>query len=549
MVYLSIVIFLIILMVAGIGVDAMMAEMRRTKMQDTLDHAVIAAAALEQDLDPASVVSDYFDKADLEDHLRDIQVTEGTGYRTVFAEADTTFATQFMHLSGVDELTVNAKAGAEERIGGVEISMILDVSGSMNSNNRLPNLKVAAKDFVDTLTSTTEDGKLSISIVPYATQVSAPESFISHFNLSQEHSYSNCVNFAATDYATTSLDLGTPLTRTMHFDPWSTSDARDDSPMGLVPRPVCVDASDNSREMVILENDATRLKSFIDAMWGGGNTSIDVGMKWGTALLDASIQPAINQMIADGEVNPAFLGRPYAYTEAQTLKVIVLMTDGQNTSQYFINDAYRSGNSNIWWNPTSEVYSIYTGQDTADADGDGITDEAMFYWPHANLWRDHAYGNGVYAQTQDSYGCQSFDVDGSCSAYRTIAGTAAGDEPGQAVNLTYADLWAQTSLRQNRNANYYPWMDDNQANRDWYNRVRNFVGHSTKNARTQAICDSAKAEGIIVFTIGFEAPEAGQAVLQNCASSANHYFDVQGLEIADAFAAIAASIRQLRLTQ
>ena len=92
-------------------------------------------------------------------------------------------------------------------------------------------------------------------------------------------------------------------------------------------------------------------------------------------------------------------------------------------------------------------------------------------------------------------------------------------------------------------------MNDSEANDDWYYGVRKYVGSSTKDARTQAICDAAKAEGIIVFTIGFEAPSAGQSVLQNCASSASHYFDVDGLEIADAFAAIAASIRQLRLTQ
>lgn len=548
-VFLSVIMFLIILMVGGIGVDVMLAEMRRTQLQDTLDRAVLAAASLEQDLDPESVVEDYFDKTALSEHLKDIQVEEGLGYRTVTATADTTVATQFMHLSGVSSLSMNAASGAEERIGGVEISMVLDVSGSMNSNSRLPNLKIAAKDFVDTLTTTTEDGKLSVSIVPYATQVSAPEDFIQHFNLTNEHSYSNCVNFAASDFDSTSIDPTAQLTRTMHFDPWYTFDGRDNDPMELVQSPVCVEADDNSREMLVMQKDATTLKNFIDAMWGGGNTSIDVGMKWGTALLDASLQPVIDNMITDGQVSADFDGRPYAYDNSQTLKVIVLMTDGQNTSQYYIDDQFRTGDSNIWWNDEQEVYSVYIGEDTGDEDNDGNTTEPMFYWPFNNSWNDHAYGEGVYEETQVDYECRSYRRNGSCRRYRRVETVVTVDEPGSAEIVTYADLWAYTSIKYNRNEHYYPWMNDSEANDDWYYGVRKYVGSSTKDARTQAICDAAKAEGIIVFTIGFEAPSAGQSVLQNCASSASHYFDVDGLEIADAFAAIAASIRQLRLTQ
>jgi len=87
-----------------------------------------------------------------------------------------------------------------------------------------------------------------------------------------------------------------------------------------------------------------------------------------------------------------------------------------------------------------------------------------------------------------------------------------------------------------------------QRNGDTYD-VRRYVGSSTKNSRTKDICDAAKAAGTIVYTIGFEAPYSGQVVLADCASSDAHYFDVDGLEITEAFASIASSIRKLRLTQ
>ena len=63
------------------------------------------------------------------------------------------------------------------------------------------------------------------------------------------------------------------------------------------------------------------------------------------------------------------------------------------------------------------------------------------------------------------------------------------------------------------------------------------------------ICNAAKGEGIIVFSVAFEAPDAGKAALQNCASTAGHYFDVSGTDLSEAFAAIARQISQLKLTQ
>jgi hypothetical protein len=123
------------------------------------------------------------------------------------------------------------------------------------------------------------------------------------------------------------------------------------------------------------------------------------------------------------------------------------------------------------------------------------------------------------------------------------------DEPGSAALLSYGELWAYTSMEEIVEALYEPWMNDSQAWSDWYYAVRNYVNSSAKDARTKAICDAAKEKGVIVFTIGFEAPSGGKAVIKDCASSDSHFFDVKGLEISDAFSSIASSIRKLRLTQ
>ncbi len=511
-------VFLIMLMVGGIGIDLMRFERDRAKLQSTLDRAVLAAADLDQQLPAAAVVADYFDKAGLSQFLTSVTVDEGLGYRIVSGTAVAEIRTHFMHMTGVDTLSAMAASTAEERIGNVEISLVLDVSGSMLDNNRMINLQAASRDFIDNMVDNTEEGKLSISIVPYAMQVSLPADFLAEFNISDEHAYSNCVNFADSDFHSTGISTAQPLERTMHFDlRRNTFDGRGNDPMRLVDSPIC-DTAGSSREVLIKQNNADTLKTFITNLHAGGNTSIDLGMKWGTALLDPSMNPVINTMIANGTVPGDFAARPHRFDDADTLKVVVLMSDGDNTRQFYINEDFREGDSNVWWNADEKKYSVYYARFNA------------YYWPHARQWADHPYG-------QDGQGCV-WSGGWQCF-YRT--------DPGTPVRLSYAELWAYTSLWQNMRHNYRPW--DPNAWRNWYRNMFDWVDPATKDARTQNICNAAKDQGIIVFTIGFEAPPRGESVLRDCASSINHYFDVDGLELNDAFASIASSIRKLRLTQ
>lgn len=548
MVIFGVYLFVMMLMVVGIGVDVMRFERDRTGLQYTLDRAVLAAADLDQTLDAGAVVRDYFTKSDIEGSITSVTVDEGIGYRVVTASAQANIATQFMKWSGVDTLTANARSTAQERIEGVEISLILDVSGSMSSNNRMYNMKTAAKNFVTrVLANSQDDNPVSINIIPYATQVSLPQEFSEHVKMTAEHNYSRCVDFDAEDFSATGLISGKQYNRTMHFDPWSDYDGRDNDPKQLVPNPVCED--DPRREILVMQDDLTVINTYIDNLWAGGNTSIDLGMKWGTAFLDPSLRGPFSTMIGDGHVPSKFANRPALYKDTETLKVAILMTDGQNTTQYYVNEDYRQGESNIWWNDQEKTYSVYVGLDDGDQDTDGITNEPLFYWPHTNEWRNHAYGEGVYTEESEETTCQSYKKDGSCRRYKTVVTVTTIEEPGSAEVLTYADLYARTSLEWIVEDLYMPWMDDWQAWNDWYYNVREYVTGSAKDYRTQQICDTAKAEGIIVFAVGFEAPSSGRSVLQDCASSASHYFDANGSEIASAFTAIASSIRQLRLTQ
>lgn len=503
----TIVAFLVMISVGGIAIDLMRRERDRTMLQNTLDRAVLAAADLDQTQTPSIVVRDYLTKAGLGDYFQEPTVEEGIGYKRVKANIDATFNAHLLKLTGGGDMPIYASSKAEESIDGIEISLVLDVSGSMRSNNRLTNLKVAAKDFIDTMVENTTEGKMSISIVPYATQVAVNDELFDQYTTVGANTYSNCVNFEASDFSTTALSTTTPLKRSMHFTVWGDyNDKRAYNPSRLVDDPIC--ESSSSREILPIQNDATALKNYIQNLSAAGNTSIDVGMKWGTALLDPSARPAISAISSgSGAVVPStFSARPAEYNDADTLKIIVLMTDGQNTSQYYVEDEFRDGQSDVWYNPYYRSYS--TRNDSGNS----------YFWHYGNRWYNHPYGE--YSS-----------------------------EYGSAERLSYSELFARTSLRYLWRYVYYEWMDYYTARQRWYYDVFGSVGNTEKNTRTLNICSAAKAQGVVVYTIGFEAPSNGVAVLRSCASTDAHYFDVDGLEIKDAFESIATSIRQLRLTQ
>jgi len=548
MAYPTVAFFLAMLAVGGLGVDLMRMERDRTMLQYTLDRAVLAAADLDQTQPPAVVVKDYLNKAGLGEHYTPPIVETGLGYKRVQATINSTFEAHLMRFSGGTDLPIYATSKAEESIDGLEISLVLDVSGSMNSNSRLTNLKLAAKDFIDTMVANTTEGKMSISVVPYATQVSLPDDLIGQYSTVGENEYSNCINFEASHFSQAQLPTSETLKRTMHFTPWgySNRDMRTyyNSPR-LIKDPVCDPRQ--SRQILPLQRDANTLKNFIQNLSAGGNTSIDIGMKWGTALLDPSARPAIYALSTgnDASVPGDYSDRPVDYTDTDTIKIIVLMTDGQNTSQYFVNNHRRDGPSGVHFSKivgrddiryntgaaSLKVYSTY----------DAYNDRYYWHLPHYPKWADHPIGTG----NSTFYDCDRYG--NSCRWMSENADPV--DNPPYVQHLNYSELFARTSLKYLYRYIFDDWMDFYQARNTWYYGIYSSYGNGTKNNRTRSVCAAAKAKGIVVYTIGFEAPSNGVAVLRDCASTDSHYFDVNGLEIKDAFASIATSIRQLRLTQ
>ena len=170
----SLFIFMAMIMFGGIAVDLMLYENRRTHVQNSTDRAVLAAANLDQTVDSKAVVVDYLAKVGIfisQDDVTVNEISSGgliTG-RQVAVNVSGGFDTLLMNLVGVETLPYNALSEAEESVRDIEVSLVLDISGSMGQNSKLENMQNAANEFLSDILENSDDNRVSVSLVPYST--------------------------------------------------------------------------------------------------------------------------------------------------------------------------------------------------------------------------------------------------------------------------------------------------------------------------------------------------------------------------------------------
>lgn len=449
---------LMMLMVCGIAVDLMQNEMMRTRVQNTLDRAILAASDLDQPLPPDEVVDDYFAKAGMTDFLDDVQIVQSADpasltFRNIQAQAHTRTPSIYMAMTGVTSLPVYTSGTAEEAIKNIEISLVLDISGSMRNSGKIGNMRIAAKEFIDTVLIGNAVNKTSLNIVPYAGQTNpGPLAFqraggipFATFVENEDgdpiiygdtfvdeegneftipfNTLSSCLDLQNADFDNIDLPAG-GYAQTSHFMNWPIDAPTMD--WGWCPQ--------NQSSIRYAQNNAGDLRTFIDNLRLHDGTGTQYGMKYGVALLNPSANATFQALNVEGLVPDTFANRPAAFDDEETRKYIVLMTDGQ------ITDQYRPEDPHDWDNAT-----IALNQRTGDRDRSSTTNTNV--------------------------------------------------------------------------SNFY------------------------------SVCDMAKAQGITVYTIAFEAPSNAITQMRNCATSPAFFYRVEGVEISTAFRSIARQINELRLTQ
>ena len=552
----SLFIFILLLMMAGMAVDLVRHEQERVKIQNTIDTAVVAASSLTQGMETkaevTALVKDHMAKAGLNPDMvivdSDTSKIESTGEitsRWVNASVDWQMDTMFMNMMGIDSLPGGAASGAREGTQKIEIAMVLDVSGSMNGA-KLDNLKIAAKQFVTTVLSNNTPEETLISIIPYSQQVHMSDDLMARLNLPTAtnpklrldtvakavapaptnpnavatyvdgNMATNCVRFRDEDFDTRSIVDGNEIELLGHFRPSSTGNYS--TPSGWSrwcrrnPDPT---ATPIKQPMLLFQNDESTLHTHIDSLSAGGWTAIDYGMNWGVGVLDPAFQDVVTGMIADSMAPASAAGFPVEFGTPDVLKYVVLLTDGINTRQRDLKDAFKSGPTRVWYSSTQ-------------AGGD--------YW------------DGFLVEMPDNAASQRWYVPGSPWGTGDDYYLADGSLPTDAIQWTHHDMFDRFSPEEA--ADYFFEHSDSAAHDAYDDAVETGLGYNVADDDTRDICAQARTgEQIEIFTIAFEAPSAADALLAECSAKAGNHFDASVTNIASTFSAIAAEITKLRLTQ
>jgi Flp pilus assembly protein TadG len=174
--------FLIVPLIAAIGLatDASRGFLVKSRLSSSLDAAALAGGKVYFADDRNSDIADYF-RANypsdfLNGQLSPLQIVEqkapGEPERLQLT-ANVVLPTLFMHLVGVDQMSISAQTEITRVVTGLQVALILDNTGSM-LGQKLADLRSAAKDFVDTLfgpDTSAPNPNLSISVVPYSQAV------------------------------------------------------------------------------------------------------------------------------------------------------------------------------------------------------------------------------------------------------------------------------------------------------------------------------------------------------------------------------------------
>ncbi|WP_170387192.1 TadE/TadG family type IV pilus assembly protein [Ruegeria atlantica] len=549
--------FVVILAMTGIGVDMMNYERDRAKLQWTLDNAVLAAADLEQELPPKEVVSAYLATQGLSGYDDNVVVDDAYLDRTVSAGLDMDFDTNFMRLSGIDTIPIGVFAAAHEAAPCTEISMALDISGSMGENDRLALMQSAAKAFVTkTLERNTDPDtgektvcQTSINTIPFAGQTNPGATMFTYlggvrFGTTTDDNYfpkweqdiSNVVFWFDTD-GDNEVDFSVKVD---NF-PDNTTDVFEKDDVDTYYHYVRDYIIDHS---LAVPDDAV----LVGASIKGGKQQTEFFSIAGDHIVgstkfnntDITIEYADFETYVDTIPNNTSSCLEMTYADFLNSN---LPSGSIDQVPYFVNWEYDATTQNWGWCPDDEMSIQYAQNDEAALHA-FIDDLRLF--------------DGTGTNYSLKYALALLDPS-SRDAFEHLSD--AGEIPAE-----FADRpldWDAEDV-----AKYIVIMTDGATSpqvrptdeMDADNGTTELVirpdsdatitsSHTTNLQLFLEQCAMAKAKGVTIFAVSLEASSAAATELRACASSESHYYETTGEEVVETFVSIAGAIQNLRLIQ
>lgn len=334
----------VVVSAVGVSVDIGRSYLVKERLSHALDAAALAAAAnaSEDDAVVKQKVKDFLNANYPEGKLgtiEDIKIVNTPTTLTVDATAQ--LDTSFMRVAGIKTIDVAETAEVTKEIKAIEVVLVMDITGSMSTNNNIATLRTAASNFVTTMfdrVTNTDDIKIgltpfssSVNVGPYGlgktptgTNYNGGTKFVTNpSNLTYSATDTSKWNGCILEETTTGNDTKD------YAGPWKMYRycRKDD---GTV-IPNC-DTTYNSKTKVYtanqnqnyqcpatpitpMTNDKTTLLNSIGTLKALGNTYINIGLVWGYRMISPE------QQFTEGA----------PWDDDKWKKAVILMTDGVNT--------------------------------------------------------------------------------------------------------------------------------------------------------------------------------------------------------------------------
>lgn len=332
---------------AGMALDYAQSYLIQQRLSQAIDAAALAGASSSTDAAKIEAsIKEFFDVNYPEEKLGftfEPEVTVVGDQVKVTGKAY--HETTFLRLIGIDKIDVEANTTVNREVRGIEVALVLDVTGSMQGQ-KIKDLEAATKKFLDTIFSRVSNHNfLKVGMVPYSATVNvgsiAPElvnePIVPHrpdviYDPSNPGSqWAGCVMARETPddiYDTDYFDGGKWDAYWWEHTPENTNNNFWDPAQGGSPTIPYVDNQGcNDYEnpnlgcpltnpIVPLTSDKNVLDAAADAIkpWCRGGTLGNLGMTWGWRVLSQS------EPFEQGAEYDSYLWR----------KAVVMMTDGEN---------------------------------------------------------------------------------------------------------------------------------------------------------------------------------------------------------------------------
>ncbi len=339
----------------ALAVDASRAYTVSMRVTSILDAAALAGAKLltnesATDAQITAAAGAYFElhasKKTLPGlSLTGFKVTIDRANTKVKTDVDVGLLTTFANVMGVGSFTFHRTSEVAMKIKKMEIAMVLDITGSMNDNGKLPAMKLAASDMIDNLMQNSpSESAVRIAVAPFSASVNAGA-------LANKVSSSPAVTSCGYTFyfgykCTTSVGADVD---TCVIERSNSRAATDDAPTGSDILPAVPSTPygnyncPNATVVPLLgKSSAGTIKSTINGYSASGATAGHIGAAWGWYLISpkwAGVLPGSSA--------------PAAYNDANVTKYVIFLTDG------IFNTSYKTGPSTMPNTQMDESYAQF----------------------------------------------------------------------------------------------------------------------------------------------------------------------------------------------